>query len=84
MLFLSSADFFYQYQLFRKIISGIPSECQTDWIQIKPEVLSGLIWVHSVWKGFQYMTLVGNELTSCQKFNPLSAKKKNASENVVG
>ena len=30
--FLSSADFF-QNQLFRKILSGIPSECQTDWIQ---------------------------------------------------
>ena len=32
---LSSADFF-QNQLFRKILSGIPSECQTDWIQISP------------------------------------------------
>ena len=28
-----------------KIISGIPSECQTVWIQIRPGVLSGLIWV---------------------------------------
>ena len=27
--FLSSADYF-QNQLFRKILSGIPSECQTD------------------------------------------------------
>ena len=27
--FLSSGDYF-QNQLFRKIISGIPSECQTD------------------------------------------------------
>ena len=45
--FLSSADFF-QNQVFRKIISGIPSECQTDWIQIRPDILSGLICVQSV------------------------------------
>ena len=24
---------------------GIPSECQTVWIQIMPDILSGLIWV---------------------------------------
>ena len=39
--FLSSAVFFFQNQLFRKIISGIPSECQTVWTQIRPDVLSG-------------------------------------------
>ena len=37
--FLSSAVFFFQYQLFRKIFSGIPSECQTVWSQI----CSGLV-----------------------------------------
>ena len=61
MFFLSSADFF-QNQLFRKIPSGIPSECQTGWIQIRPDVLSGLIWVQSVCKGYQQTALVGNEL----------------------
>ena len=40
--FLSSTDFI-QNQLFRKILSGIPPACQTDWIQIRPYVLSGLI-----------------------------------------
>ena len=35
-VFLSSADFF-QNQLFRKFLSGIPSEFQTVWIQIKPD-----------------------------------------------
>ena len=25
---------FFLNQLFRKILSGIPSECQTDWIQV--------------------------------------------------
>ena len=47
--FLLSADFF-QNQFFQKILSGIPSECQTDWIQIRPDILSGLIWVQSVSK----------------------------------
>ena len=41
--FLSSADFFFQNQLFRKILSGIQSECQTVWIQTRPDILSGLI-----------------------------------------
>ena len=47
--FLTSADYF-QNQLFEKILSQIPSECQTVWIQIWPDVLSGLIWVRSVCK----------------------------------
>ena len=34
--FLSSADFF-QNQLFRKILSGITSECHTDWVQVRPD-----------------------------------------------
>ena len=50
--FLSSADFF-QNQLFRKILSGIPSECQAVWIQIRPDILSGLIWVQTVCKSYQ-------------------------------
>ena len=36
--FLSSADLF-QNQLFRKILSRIPSVCQTVWIQIRPDIL---------------------------------------------
>ena len=61
ILFLTSADFF-QDQLFQKILSGIQSECQTDWIQIRPDLLSGLIWVQSVFQGYQQMTLVGHDL----------------------
>ena len=53
---MSSADFI-QNQLFRKILSGIPSECQTDWIQIRPDIMSGLIWVQSVCKSYQQTTL---------------------------
>ena len=62
--FLSSADFFFQNPLFRKTLSGIPSECQTDWIQIRPCLLSSLIWFQSVCKGYQQTTLVGNELST--------------------
>ena len=44
---------YFQNQLFRKILSGIPSECQTDWTQIRPDIMLGLIWVQSVCKGYQ-------------------------------
>ena len=55
--FLSS-DFFLN-QLFRKKNSGIPFENQTDWIEIRPDVLSCLIWVQTVCKGYQRTTLAG-------------------------
>ena len=53
---------FFKNQLFRKILSGIPSECQTDWIQIRSVILLGLIWVLTVCKGYQQTTLGGKEL----------------------
>ena len=38
----STADFiFYKNQLFQNILSGIPTECQTVWIQIRPDLTSG-------------------------------------------
>ena len=43
--FLSSADFFFIF--FSKILSGIPS-VSNIWIQIRADVLSGLIWVKTV------------------------------------
>ena len=42
----------------KKNLSGIPSECQTVWIQIRPDVLSGLIWIQTVCKGYKQMTKV--------------------------
>ena len=60
-VFMSSSDFF-ENQLFRKIISGIPSECQTVWIHFRPDILSGLICVQTVCKGYQQMTLGSKEL----------------------
>ena len=44
--FLSSADIFQHY-FFQNILE-MTSECQTAWIQIKPGILSGLIWVQTV------------------------------------
>ena len=33
------------------------------WIQIRPNILLGRIWVQTVCKGYQQMTLAVNELT---------------------
>ena len=38
---------------FQKIISGTLSECQTDWIQVRTDILSVLIWDQTVCKGYQ-------------------------------
>ena len=55
--FFSKSTFFVEN-------SGIPSECQTDWIQIRPDILSRQILVQSLCKGYEQMTLhvVGNGL----------------------
>ena len=42
--------------------SGIPSKCQTVWIQIKPDILSCLIWVQLICKGYQRPTLVSRQI----------------------
>ena len=39
--------FFYKINFFKKILSGIPSECQTVWTQIRHNILLDLIWVTS-------------------------------------
>ena len=35
---------------------------ETAWIQIRPDIVLGLIWVQTVWKGYQQTTLEGKEL----------------------
>ena len=65
---------FFQNQLFRKILSGIPSECETAWIQIRPDILSGLIWVQTVCKGYQQqrvnlMPVIGRGATTIFGFD---------------
>ena len=61
--FLSSADFFPN-QLFQKIISEIPSECQTVWMEIRTDILSVLICVQNVCKGCQQTAPVGKDFRS--------------------
>ena len=51
-----SRQLIFSNQLFHFFI-GIPSECQTDWIQIRPDILLGIILVQSVCKVYQQTTL---------------------------
>ena len=60
LIFLSPAVVFFKIMFFLNV-SGIPSECQKDWIQIRPDVLSGQIWVQSVCKGYQQTTRGGKD-----------------------
>ena len=73
--FLLSADFFFQKQLFQIILSGIPSEDQTAWIQIRPNILLGLIWIQSVCNGYQQTELTGKDVNNT---NLWSKSKANA------
>ena len=61
MCYLSSAGFFPK-STFRKINSGILPECQAVLIRIRQDILSGLICVQTVCKGYQQTTLVSKEL----------------------
>ena len=56
-ILLCRQQIFFQNQLFRNILSGIPSQCQTDWFQTRPNILSGLIWDQSVCKSYQQTTV---------------------------
>ena len=52
---------FFSKLTFSKILLGIPSERQTIWIKIRPDIpdiLSGLIWVQTVCNGYQQPTKV--------------------------
>ena len=62
--FLSSADVFRNH-IFRHILSEIQLECQTVWIHIRPDVLSGLIWVQNVFKSYQQTKYLCHGLSSC-------------------
>ena len=64
---------FFKLTSLKKNLSGIPSECQTVWIQISPDILLGLIWVQTVCKGYQQMTKVA---TSGERVRVNVAKKK--------
>ena len=53
-LVLSSADFFYKISFFEALFQEITSECQTVCIKI---------WVQTICKVYQQMTLVGIEVS---------------------
>ena len=63
---------FFQNQRLRKMFSGIPPECQTDWIKIRPDCMSGLILIQSVCKRIRQTTLVGKQANSSTKWYPSS------------
>ena len=56
-------------KFFQKNLSGIPSECQTVWIQIRPDILSGLIWVQTVCKGYKQATEVATSVERVNKYS---------------
>ena len=62
--------------LFGRILSGIPSECQTVEFQISPDILSSLVWVQTVCKGYQ-------QTTQLSRFIEISEfKKEKAFSNI--
>ena len=64
--------FFFLIYFFKKNLSGIPSECQTVWIQIRPDV-------SSAWSGPKLFAKV----ISRQQKSPLAGKELNNVENNV-
>ena len=46
---LSSTDFFFKINFLEKFLQEY-HHCQTDWIQVRSDILSGLIWVQTVCK----------------------------------
>ena len=60
LILLSSADFLQNYH-FQKILSAILSLCKTVWIQIRPDIMVGLICVQIVYKGCQQTTPAGRD-----------------------
>ena len=77
--FLLPAEFFFN-SFFGKNISGMPSEWQTVWIQFRPVILSGLIWVLTDCKGYQQTTLGVTELKG---FNRMKFTKNETLRAVV-
>ena len=57
---------YFQNKLFQKILSGALSGWQTVLIQIRTDILSVLIWVQTVCKGYQQTTKVA---TSKERFH---------------
>ena len=55
-----SMTFFFKINFFKNFFQEyqkLPSESQTVWIQIRPDILSDMIWVQTVCKDYQQMKL---------------------------
>ena len=48
---------FFKINFLKKILLGISSGCQTVWIQIRIDILLGMVWVQIVCKVYQQTTL---------------------------
>ena len=57
LFFLSSVDFF-KIKFFEKFFQEYYQSVAKNWIQIRPDILSGQIWVQAVCKGYQQATKV--------------------------
>ena len=63
---------FSKITFFQNILSGTLSQCQTVWIQIMTDILSVLIWVQTVNKGYQQtMKIATGKETSFKNVNTL-------------
>ena len=54
----------FQNKRFQHFLSRMGSECQTVWIQIRPDAMLGLILILTFFKGYQQTALTGKELTA--------------------
>ena len=61
---------FFQIIIFFNSFGKTFSECQTVQIQIKTDILSVLIWVQTVCKGYQQATIEGD--ASKEKVNSMT------------
>ena len=59
---------FFKINFFEKFFQEYNQSVKTVWIQIRLDILSGLIWIQTVYKGYQKMTLVDKELKRRTKF----------------
>ena len=58
---------FFKVNILERILLGIQSICQNSFDPIRPDILSGLIWVQTACKGYQQTALVGKVLTDGRK-----------------
>ena len=62
MLFCRQLILFFKIKFFEKKIQKYHQSHKT-WILIRPDIMSGLIWVQTACKGYEQTTLVGRVRT---------------------